>query len=274
MKDVKPLIIGLAPNGARYTKDDHPALPITPEELAQTAEQCLQAGARMIHLHVRDEFNQHSLATKHYQPALAVVREAVADNMLIQVTSESAGLYNAHQQRELMLQLKPDFISIALREFISESSDIVSFKHFIKQMMTHDCLFQYILYDNNDYELYRKLIDSQDIPDTNHSLLFVLGRYQSSPPTVDIVAEFAKILQTDASWMVCTFGKHSHEILTKSVAMNCHVRLGFENGFYLPDGTIASCNADLVKSSQQLFKNYQRPLADIQQTRVMLGQTT
>ena len=57
----EPCLIMVAPNGARKTKADHPALPITPAELAATASACLEAGAAAIHLHVRDRDGGHTL---------------------------------------------------------------------------------------------------------------------------------------------------------------------------------------------------------------------
>ncbi len=49
-----PVVIAVAPNGARKSKADHPRLPLTPSELAECAQDCLDAGASMLHLHVRD----------------------------------------------------------------------------------------------------------------------------------------------------------------------------------------------------------------------------
>ena len=57
------MMIAVAPNGARKQKTDHPALPISPAELAATAVQCQEAGACMVHLHVRDVQGGHSLKT-------------------------------------------------------------------------------------------------------------------------------------------------------------------------------------------------------------------
>ena len=61
-----PLMIAVAPNGARKTKADHARLPILPSELAQAAEDCLAAGCCMIHLHVRDKNDKHSLLAKGF----------------------------------------------------------------------------------------------------------------------------------------------------------------------------------------------------------------
>ncbi|MCP3673231.1 MAG: 3-keto-5-aminohexanoate cleavage protein [Gammaproteobacteria bacterium] len=274
MTDLKPLVIAVAPNGARHTKQDHPALPITPSELVQTAVECLEAGARMIHLHVRDKSERHSLLPKDYITAVKAVKAAVASEMIVQVTSEAAGIYNSAEQIDLMQQLMPDCISIALREFVPENTSVAPFKNFLKNLAANNCLIQYILYDEVDFRQYQKLIASKVIPLNNHSLLFVLGRYTKTPPEVDIVQQYRSILETNNNWMVCSFGVNAPEILAKTVDFNCQIRVGFENGFYLPDGTTANSNADLVAQSWQSYKQSGRKLATIDQTRELLGQNS
>ncbi|MFT5520830.1 MAG: 3-keto-5-aminohexanoate cleavage enzyme [Enterobacterales bacterium] len=268
----KPLVIAVAPNGARYTRKDHPQLPITPAQLAETAVECLAAGATMIHLHVRDPNDRHSLEPKYYRPALEAVKEAVGDEMIIQVTSESAGVYQSEEQRKLLGELMPDCLSVALREIAPLDAPLNEFREFIYNLSANGCLLQYILYDAADYNRYLQLIAQGDIPSAGHSLLFVLGRYTKAPPTVDIVDEFKDILTTDAPWMVCTFGASSHKILSKAVELGCHARIGFENGFYLPNGNIAKSNAELIEMSRQSFEMTGRKIANITEARILLGQ--
>ncbi|MGB1244689.1 MAG: 3-keto-5-aminohexanoate cleavage protein, partial [Porticoccaceae bacterium] len=86
-------MIAVAPNGARKQKDDHPALPISPAELTETAVQCRDAGACMIHLHVRDAGGGHSLDVDAYRLATTAVRDAVGPDMVIQITTEAVGIY-------------------------------------------------------------------------------------------------------------------------------------------------------------------------------------
>ena len=68
------LMLAVAPNGARKTREDHPALPLSPAELADTSAACRDAGACMIHLHVRDAQQQHSLDPELYRVAIAAIR--------------------------------------------------------------------------------------------------------------------------------------------------------------------------------------------------------
>ena len=79
-------------------KKDHPALPIGPEELAATAAACLEAGAAMIHVHVRDRDGGHLLDADAYREATNAIRDAVGDRLVIQITSEAVGRYKPAEQ--------------------------------------------------------------------------------------------------------------------------------------------------------------------------------
>ena len=92
MTDSNTVIVAVAPTGARHHRIDHAALPLSPRELADTAVACKEAGAAMIHVHVRNEDGRHSLEPVHYQPAIDAIKAAVGDAMLLQLTSEPAGI--------------------------------------------------------------------------------------------------------------------------------------------------------------------------------------
>ena len=111
-----PLIITVAPNGAYKQHSDHAAVPITAAQLAQTAAQCRDAGAAMLHLHIRDSQGRHSLDVQGYRDALARVRAAAGQGMVLQVTSEAARIYAPHAQMAMVRELRPEAVSVGLRE--------------------------------------------------------------------------------------------------------------------------------------------------------------
>ena len=117
-----PLMIAVAPNGARKTKQDHPALPTSAQELAATARECREAGACMIHLHVRDKKNGHTLDPILYEEAIRAIRKEVKDGLILQITTEAVGIYNAGEQIEVVKAVRPEAASIALREFCPDAS--------------------------------------------------------------------------------------------------------------------------------------------------------
>ena len=74
MSHNQEVMIAVAPNGARKTQQDHPQLPISPKEIAHTAAACQEAGACMLHLHVRDKKLVHSLDVDRYRKTIQAIR--------------------------------------------------------------------------------------------------------------------------------------------------------------------------------------------------------
>jgi uncharacterized protein (DUF849 family) len=143
--DWAPMLLTVAPNGARKTHADHPAVPISPAEIAATAAAATQAGAAMIHLHVRDAAQKHSLDVGAYSEAIAAVREAVGERMVIQVTSEAVGIYSAEQQMAMVRELEPEAVSLAIRELVPEGGEDAA-REFLAWLVGTGILPQYILY--------------------------------------------------------------------------------------------------------------------------------
>ena len=239
-------MIAIAPNGARHTKSDHPMLPISPSELAITATSCLEAGATMIHLHVRDESGNHTLEPKHYQPAIKAIKDSVGDKMLIQVTSEAAGVYKTEEQIRLIREVEPEGVSIAIKEFFIDDSYTDASSKFLWDLGKNRCLIQYILYSPEDVRRYKQYLSNGVLPNSKHNVLFVLGRYSEANTTRNNLMEFITALGDSVDWMVCAFGPSAIDVLVQAAALGGHIRVGFENGWSLPDGQKATNNASLV----------------------------
>ncbi|MBP5857578.1 3-keto-5-aminohexanoate cleavage protein [Marivibrio halodurans] len=247
--DRDPLIIAVAPNGARRTKRDHPALPITPAELAEEAARCRAAGASMIHLHVRDAEDGHSLDPGRYREATAAIRARVGDDMVIQVTTEAAGRFAPAEQMAAMRDLRPEAMSIAMRELLPEGGDVEAGADFLAEMRAGGTLLQYILYDAEDARRFASLRASGRLPGGRASVLYVLGRYRADSRSVprDLLS-FLNAVADDPSvlWSVCAFGPLEAGCCLTAAGLGGHVRVGFENNLLLADGGRAPDNAALV----------------------------
>ncbi|OEU50230.1 MAG: hypothetical protein BA866_02410 [Desulfobulbaceae bacterium S5133MH15] len=241
-----PILIAVAPNGARRTKKDHPELPLTPYELARTAVACAEAGAGMIHLHARDSMGKHTLDSDYYLPAIREVEVAVGDKMLIQVTSEAAGVFKTTEQIDLVKQLAPHCLSCGLREFVKGREGFERAEKFFFQLYQAGTLVQYILYSPEDVEWYEQLCEEGVLPGKNHFLLFVLGRYGEEDRPFYNLHDYLEPLKRNSRWMVCAFGKNEHSVMKQAAELGGHARVGFENNLWLPDGSLAKDNADLV----------------------------
>ena len=159
-----PFIVMSAPNGARRGKDDHKSLPITPAELADCAESIADAGASIIHLHVRDEQGGHSLDTDRYRAASSAVRDRVGDHLIIQVTTEACGLYSAGQQMAMVRELKPEAVSLALKELCPDAESESTAAEFFAWLKTEDVMPQYILFGPDDVIRFSELRNRGVIP--------------------------------------------------------------------------------------------------------------
>jgi len=245
------MLLCVAPNGARLGKADHPALPITPDELADCAQDCAKAGAAMIHLHVRDSHERHVLDSGRYQQAISAIRERMEKNIVIQVTTEAVGQYQADEQRDLVQSLKPEAVSLGLRELLPEGADVQTFAKFWTWMIQARIWPQIILYDENDI---RRLIDlrNKGIFGQGHlSILIVLGRYgkQVAEPQ-ELIAPYMLIKdQPDLDWSVCAFGPHENACISMAAALGGHGRIGFENNRIMADGSTATDNAELISQA-------------------------
>ena len=214
MSALEPLVIAAAPNGARKTPHDHPALPVTADQLADTAAGCQQAGAAMVHLHVRDAEGRHSLDPRHYARAIDALRARVGDRVVIQATSESGGVYGPREQLDAMRALEPETLSLSVREAIGRSEDEAAAAEFLAWARTRGVAVQYILYDRDDLARYRDLVRRAVLPGNRHWLLFVLGSYAQGREATP--GELLGFLGADGPrvapgsdeipWMVCAFG--------------------------------------------------------------------
>ncbi|MBL4800678.1 MAG: 3-keto-5-aminohexanoate cleavage protein, partial [Emcibacter sp.] len=175
-----PFIIMCAPNGARRQKTDHPNIPITPDEIARCTEEIIAAGASILHLHVRDAQGGHSLDVGRYRAAISAIRDVVDHDIIIQATSEAVGKYSRPEQMAMVKELRPEAVSLSLRELIPDDTALSDMVPFMEWMAQEHIFPQYILYDEADYqrfEAYRK----QGIFQTDQPFaLFVLGSYMGN----------------------------------------------------------------------------------------------
>lgn len=264
----QPIAIAVAPNGARKTHADHPALPITPNELAACARQCVDAGAAMLHLHVRRPDGTHSLEPDDYRPAITAVQQAVGDALVIQITTEAVGIYTPEQQMASVRALQPEAISAALRELAPDAAHEAQAARFFGELAAGRTAIQYILYSADDVVRYRDLRARGVLPDTPHWVLFVLGRYsagQRSDPSdlLPFLQAWSDGGELTASvpWAMCAFGPREAECALSAALLGGHARLGFENNMALPDGSTAPDNAALVTNLRRHLDALHRPLA-------------
>ena len=249
-RDSIPVAIAVAPNGARRSRDDHPMLPTTPEQLAQCAADCLAAGAAMLHLHVRDTQERHSLDPDNYRAAIAAIRARIGDEMILQITTESGGRYAPPEQMACAEALAPEAVSLAIRELFRDPANEVAAGEFLSRIAARGTLVQYIVYTPDDLAHCARLQVAGLVPQVRPQVLFVLGSYaeQRAGSPIDLLPMLAA-LPAGWPWSICAFGPDELQCAAAAALLGGQVRVGFENNMLLPSGAAAADNAELVRAT-------------------------
>ncbi len=258
-----PLVIANAPNGATRTKADHPALPMTAAELARHAAEIVEAGAALIHIHVRNVEGRHLLDADAYREATAAIRREVGDRLVVQATSEAAGRYKAPEQIAVVRALRPEAVSLALREIIPDEAHEAAAADFFAWLRRERIMVQIILYSPEEVHRYSALKGRGVLGDGEDFPLFVLGRYTSGQVSTpaDLVPFLAAAGTPPRLWAMCAFGPKENACALTAAGLGGHVRVGFEYNLFAPDGTLTDNNAAQVRRAAEGARLLNRPLA-------------
>lgn len=264
-----PFIVMCAPSGARHSKADHPGIPFSAVELAETAQAILDSGASILHLHVRDESGRHTLEPARYRTAIAAIRNQVGDKLVIQVTTEACGAYSAEQQISVVRDLKPEAVSIAIRELVPDRDEICDAGRFFEWLKSNSVMPQYILYSPEEARWFDEMRQNGLFADELPFVLFVLGRYGTAEfgDPGDIEAFRQALSDERIPWAACCFGPREDETSAHAAMTGGHARVGFENNLLMADGSTAPDNATLVSLAAGHAQSAGRQLATADQVR-------
>jgi 3-keto-5-aminohexanoate cleavage enzyme len=236
-----------APNGARRTRADHPALPVTANELADCAAALPDLGVSVLHLHVRDREGQHTLDPHAYRAAMRRIGARTGTALVVQITTEAMGRYSADEQMAVVRELRPEAVSLALRELCPDRASETAAAGFFAWLVAERIWPQYILHSAADLKRFEALRHRGLFADDQPSCLLVLGRFAEHERGEP--AELSALLSSldpGISWAVCCFGPREHDAALAALEKGGHVRIGFENNLLLADGSLAADNAALV----------------------------
>jgi 3-keto-5-aminohexanoate cleavage enzyme len=265
-----PVVICVAPNGARRNKSDHARLPMSAQELAAEARACQQSGATAIHLHVRDAQGRHSLDPVLYRDAINAIEAATAGNMVVQITTEAVGIFTPAQQIETVMAVCPEAVSVAVRELVPDTLAEAAAGRFYAWAQAKGVGMQHVLYDANDVKRAVALQASGVIPQERPHVLLVLGRYAknlTSDPSD--LTPMLQVLPPDWPWSLCAFGMTESRCMQAAIERGGNCRVGFENNLQLEQGGIAAGNADLVAQVSEAAKRSERQLGGIEDARAL-----
>ncbi len=273
---MNPLIITAAITGAETTRKDQPNLPITPLEQAQAALDCYHAGARVVHLHVRNDDGSPTQSLDRFRESIEAIRHAVPE-MIIQISTGGA-VGEAFEKRLAPLSLKPDMgtlnagtLNFGNEIFINHPQDIIRLAESFKDF---GVVPEVEVYESGMIDVVARLVNKGIITHSPLHVQFVLGvpgGMNGSPKNVHYMADHLKEQIPTATWAVAGIGRWHIPASMTALVNGGHIRVGFEDNIYYHKGVVADSNAQLVARFARIAGEIGRPIATPAETREILA---
>jgi 3-keto-5-aminohexanoate cleavage enzyme len=269
-----PAIIAVAITGSVPRKADNPALPISVAEQIESTHEAYEAGASLVHVHVRNEDETTSSDPEKFGAFLHGIRRVCPD---IVVQFSTGGRGRALDQRGAMLHLRPDMASLATGSVNFPTIVYENPPDFVRglsgQMRDLGVRPEIEVFDLAMLYNAADLVAEGLIAPKLH-VQFVMGVRHALPARRDVL-EF-EVAQLRAALPGATFtaagiGRHQMEVARWSLELGGHVRTGLEDNIRLDRATLAPSNAALVRLAAELCVLNGRPVATPAQARRILG---
>jgi uncharacterized protein (DUF849 family) len=269
-----PLLITVAPTGAETAKEDFPQLPTTPEELAQTAKDCEQAGAAMIHIHVRDREHRPTLDLPLLREWVAAVRDS--SDLVVQL-STGGSVHDPLEQRMKVLDAEPDSCSLTMGT-TNFGDDVFSnpwpFVCDLYQLAQERGVApEFELFDLGQVHAMRRLLDRYGLPAGGKVHVdLVMGVPGGMNGTTDaLVAAVHDLPPETTSWSATGIGRSTLSVILASLSKGGHLRVGMEDVLTISKGVPVESNAQLVERAVAIGALAQRSPMTPAQARELIG---
>ena len=271
------VIITCAVTGAETTSEQNPNLPVTPAEIAEAAAQAREAGAAIVHLHVREHDGTPTQSAGLFREAITLIRSRC--DLIVEVTTGGA-VGMTLEERLQPLTLAPE----SRGEMASLDCGTVNFAddYFVNTLPmaraaalamrdagvrpTLEC------FDLSHIETAARLVDEGLVRPPLHFglVLGVPGALGYDPETLDFLVSR---LPAGAMWTAIGIGRASDPVMRHALAAGGHIRTGFEDSVYLEKGVLAESNAHLVRRAADLARAAGREPATPAEARALLELT-
>lgn len=266
-----PLIISCALVGAELDREIYPFLPLTPEEIAVAAQEAVEAGAAIIHLHVRDRNGHPSQDPEIFREVSELITSR-CDCILQFSTGGAVGTPVEERYAPLILQPEMATLSMGTMNFgreIYENSD-ETIRTIADRIQQYSITPELEIFDMGMLESVGRYVDQGIISRPFH-IDFVLGVPGGMGAGAENLVLLTNRLEKDQPWSVAALGRHQLPLTTMAIAMGGHVRVGIEDNIYYRKGEMVRSNAQLVARAGRIAGELERPVASVEEAREILG---
>ena len=270
----KPCILCCAITGSVPTKADNPAVPITVSEQIESSHAAVEAGASIIHAHVRNDDGTTSSDPEKFA-ALKEGLEKHCPGVIIQFST--GGRSGAGAERGGMLPLRPDMASLSVgsnnfpTRVYENPPDLVAWLS--SEMQTYGVTPEIEAFDLSHIMHAIEMSEAGKLFGKLY-VQFVMGVKNAMFADKEVFDFYAHIMQTrepQAEWCAAGIGPNQIKVNEWAIAAGGHTRAGLEDNIKLDRATLAPSNAALIARAADLCAKYDRPVATPAQAREILG---
>jgi uncharacterized protein (DUF849 family) len=280
-----PAIITCAISGAIANRDQCPAIPYTPAEYAAEARRIVDEGGVHIHIHARTPDGTPSYEVEDFNAIAQAIRDEVGDHAIINFSTGTVGVSVAKRVAYLesgrpevaalnMGSLNYAKYSRSRKDFVFQFVFANPFEEIIELLKAmrdlgikpeHEC------FDVGHVASLEPLVDMGLLESPLHAD-FVMGVVGGVPATARNLAAMADNLPAGTHhWGVIGIGREQWTMVAAALTLGGSIRVGLEDNFYLPDGTMARSNGELIAKARQMTQDAGRRPATVDEARTLLG---
>jgi uncharacterized protein (DUF849 family) len=266
-------LITVAPTGAESAKSDVPALPVTLDELVQTAVACEAAGAGLVHVHIRDDDARPTLDLGRLRDTVGALRERTT--LVVQLSTGGA-VTDPLADRLRVLDAEPDSCSLTCGT-VNFGNDVFNnpwpfMVELYQRTQAMEVVPEFELFDLGHVTSLHRLLDAYGAPyGAKIHCDLVMGVPGGMPGTPAALVAAVAALPAGASWSATGVGRTTLPVALAALASGGHLRVGMEDTVTFAKGQPVEGNAQLVRRAAELARLAQRPPMTTDEARALLN---
>lgn len=270
---MEKLIITAAICGAEVTKEQNPAVPYTVKEMVREAKSAYDAGAAVIHVHVREEDGTPTQSKKRFKEVLDAIYKEIPDVLVIPSTGGAVGM--SAEERLQPTELFPEMATLDcgtcnFGDDVFENT-IPMMREFGKRMLENNIKPEYECFEMGHLDTILRLAQKGQVPGAPMQFNFVLGVFGCTPATGENLAWLVRNIPEGSTWTATGIGRYQFPLAMAAIPMGGNVRVGFEDNLYLSKGVLAKSNGELVEKVVRLSRELGREIASPAEARRILS---
>lgn len=277
------VIITAALTGAITTREQCPALPYTPAEIASEAKRAYDAGAAIVHIHARHDDGSPAWGVEVFHRIMDETK-AICPEVITNFSTGSIGIPREERIAHVT-EVKPDIAALNMgsmnyaiysrkrRQFVFDMVFANPFEDiifFLENMNAAGVRPELECFDTGHIGNTRPLIEL-GLLKPPYEFSFIMGVLGGIPATAENLANQKRNLPPEAIWQCINIQRTQWKMLAAALTLDGHIRVGLEDNFYLPSGEMATSNGELVDAGTKLVRELGKEVASVSEARELLG---